>query len=797
MFRKSVIAVIAGGVLPGVAAADPQQGQAADTGGLEEVTVTAQRRAESLQTVPIAVSAFTAGQLEERQVLSTIDLVRLVPNLFGQNNTGVSSANTYFLRGLGSTEQIALLDPAVSTYVDDVIIPRQNANNYALFDIERLEVLRGPQGTTFGRNSTGGAISVITRKPGNELTGSVGVGGGSFGRKLARGTIDVPFSDKVLSKFSAYYLGDDGWLKNTLNGDKLNNSESWGARAALRFLINDNLTWDVAAEYTTADGVFARSSLESFKTTFSTMTTKGGTGDLVADMVNKRGWRNETDSTGLSSNFEYRFGEQTLNAITGYRRVKQDFVLDFGDPNPVVAGVRVPATAANYFAFALSNEADMEMFSQEFKFNGNLGENLKYVAGVYFFYEDNQTIAGQATGIGAGPLTLTCSPGLFGDGRTQCSPTARGYSSNRDMRNKTTSYAAYAQFDWKLGDRTTLIAGARFTDDTKKLDLVATPQGAMITADLVAAGVATKLTDSQVTPKAGVNFQLNDDVMLYASATRGFKSGGWNSRTAYRPQEFQPMKSEKTWSYEAGVKSEFLDRRLRVNANVYWAETQGLQLAYSTPGPIPGTTLSTQNNAGDIEAYGFELEMAARLNSFVDLYASLGLQEGKYTKVEPAAQSFCTNGGSLVNGGCVPRPPATTSSYLNAIDIGDTLSRFPGSNGNIGVNIRIPAAGLGGDFRVSVEAQYTGEFFVTASNAMPNLQLVPGGPFVSAPTVYPTLAASYTLLNAGLGYESADGNWRAQLECKNCADKDAIISVFNGLFFSEPRRVNVTLNYKF
>lgn len=257
------------------------------------------------------------------------------------------------------------------------------------------------------------------------------------------------------------------------------------------------------------------------------------------------------------------------------------------------------------------------------------------------------------------------------------------------------------------------------------------------------------------------------------------------------------MKSEKTWSYEAGFKSEFLDRRLRINANVYWAETQGLQLAYSTPGPIPGTTLSTQNNAGDIEAYGLELELAARVNSFVDLYASLGLQEGEYTSVEPAARSFCTNGGSLVNGGCVPRPPATTSAYLNAIDLTDTLSRFPSSNGNLGVNVRIPAQGLGGDFRVTLEAQYTGEFFTTASNAMPNLQLIPGGPFVSSPVVYPTRASSYTLVNAALGYESGDGKWRAQVECKNCTDKDAIISVFNGLFFSEPRRVNFSLNYKF
>jgi iron complex outermembrane receptor protein len=297
-------------------------------------------------------------------------------------------------------------------------------------------------------------------------------------------------------------------------------------------------------------------------------------------------------------------------------------------------------------------------------------------------------------------------------------------------------------------------------------------------------------------PGDGVNFQATDDILLYASATRGFKSGGWNSRTAYRPQEFQPMDSEITWSYEAGIKSEFFDRRLRINANAYYAETEGLQLAYSTPGPIAGTTLSTQNNAGDIEAKGLEFELTARLNSYVDVFASLGLQDGEYTDVRAAAQSFCSNGGSLVNGACVPRP-GTTSTYVNAIDINDTLSRFPEMNGNIGVNVRFPAGGLGGQFRVTVEAQYTDDFYTTASNAMPNLQLVPNGPFVSPPTVYPTLAPSFTLLNVGIGYESEDGKWRASLDCNNCADEEAVISVFNGLFFNDPRRINFGLNYKF
>ena len=778
------------------------QSEPSSSGALEEVTVTAQRREESLQSVPIAVSAFTANQLEERLATSTIDLVKMVPNLFGHNNTGTSTANTYFLRGLGSTEQIAMLDPAVSTYVDDVIIPRQNANNYALFDVERLEVLRGPQGTTFGRNSTGGAINVITRKPGKEFAGLVGVGAGSFGKKLFRGTVDAPFSDTVLSKFSGFYVEDDGYLANVGNGERLNGSKNAGGRAALRVLFNNDVTWDIAAEYIEADGVFVRAYLDNPRLMFTPFTTGGGTSDIVSDMINKRGLRNETSATSVTSNVEWKWGRATINAITGYRTVDQIFVLDFGDPNPAVAGVRTRATATlpQYFTFAINNDGKYDMFSQEFKATGSFNDDkVKYVAGIYFFSEDNITRAGQATGSGAVgvPLTLTCSTGFFGEGPIPCGA-ARGYSSFRDMRNTTDSFAAYAQFDWKVADRTTLILGGRFTDDTKKLNLLATPQGAMTTADLVAAGVATRLKSSQFTPKAGINFQATDDVMFYVSGTRGFKSGGWNSRTAYRPQEFQPMQPEKTTSYELGMKSESLNRRLRINGNFYYATTKGLQLAYSTPGPITGTTLSTQDNAGDIKTRGFELEIAARFNEHFDMYGSLGLQKGSYTAVNARARSSCTNGGSIVNGACAnPTPPLTTTSYTNAIDLTDGLSRFPERTGNLGLNFHFPVADAGGKIAALMEVQFTGPFWTTASNAVPNLQLISGGPFVSGATVLSTRADSFTLINAGLVYTSSNDAWRVSVDCKNCNNKVYKISVFNGLFFGDPRRYDATISYKF
>lgn len=788
---KSVGAVQVGVVvlatLLGAPVADAQaQPNSKPVGGsLEEVVVTAQRRAESLQTVPVAVSAFTESQLEARQVTSALDLVRMVPNLLGQNNAGAATANTYFLRGLGSTEQIALLDPPVSSYVDDVIIPRQNSNNYAMFDVERVEVLRGPQGTTFGRNSTGGAINVITKKPGTEPAGLISVGGGNYGHQFVRGSVDLPLTDKVLTKFSAFYDEDDGWLRNLSNDEMLNGFENYGLRAALRYLVSDDITWDLSAEYIVANGTYLRSIFGTGRTTRTALVTGGATSDVVADMLAKRGLRNETASIGAISNFEWRFGDTIFNAITGFRSSEQEFVLDYS----------MPTQAATPNPFVLNNDGRYDSFTQEFKLTGTLGSALKYVGGLFFFHEDNVTKAGQATGTALGPMVLTCSAGLFGDGQVICPNGQRGYSSFRDIRNTTTSYALYAQVDYEIFDRLTLVAGGRFTEEEKEIDLKPTSFGGMTTADLKAAGIDTLLETSEFTPKLGVDYQLKDDVMLFVSATRGFKAGGWNSRTAYIPQTFEPMTPETTTSYEAGFKSEMFDRRLRLNVGVFLAETEDLQLNYTTPGPIPGTALATQANAGDVEVKGVEVEFAAQLGENFELYGSAGFQSGEYTKVNPGALSFCTNGGTIVNGAC-SRPGGLPTSYVNAIDLDDEPSRLPERTIAVGFSWTIPAPVLVGRLRLSGEVNYSGGYWTTASNSRPDLRLTPEGPLVT-PTALDSYADSYTLWSAHLGYESENGHWRATVGCKNCSDESFITSTFNGGYYGEPRRVDGSITYKF
>jgi iron complex outermembrane receptor protein len=215
---------------------------------LEEVVVTAERREASVQDVPVAVSAYDQAMIEDLQLDDSLDLINVVPNLFGGNNTGLGTANMYYLRGQGNDESIATFDPPVGTYVDDVYITRQNANNFSLFDVERIEVLRGPQGTLYGRNTTGGAISVVMRKPGEEMGGYLEAGAGSFGRTQLRAGIDMPLTDTVLTKFSVFHVKDDGYLENSIDGKDYNVTDQQGMRGAFRFL-SDGMTWDLSIDY--------------------------------------------------------------------------------------------------------------------------------------------------------------------------------------------------------------------------------------------------------------------------------------------------------------------------------------------------------------------------------------------------------------------------------------------------------------------------------------------------------------------------------------------------------------------
>ncbi len=695
------------------------------------VVVTAQRRAQNLQDVPVAVTAFTSEAMAIRQINETLDIVNMVPNLFGFNNTGPATSNAYFLRGLGSTESIATFDPPVSTYIDDVYVTRQNANNYALFDIERIEVLRGPQGTTFGRNTTGGAINVITRKPGEEFAAKAEAEYGRFDRFSFNGTVDVPVTDQILTKISGYYVTDDGFVSNLTTGETLNGEDSHGIRGDIRVMPNDDITWDVAVEYMGQKGSNVLSAVGGDPRTSNTgISTSGTTGDLGNLLMNGGGFGNEAKTFAAYSNLKIDITDSaTLEFITGYRDLDQDFTLDFFD-TPIPTG-----------GFTIVNNGEHKQFTQEAKINGNFalgGWDIDYVGGVFYLDEDNDT---DFADIFLGSLVI-----------------------DRTLANETNSIAVYGQVDIGLTDWLTITGGGRWTREKKTIDFstnlmptvfgftnLAALSGGVTTANISALGIPTEQVAKQFTPRVAIEAQATDDILLYASMTRGFKSGGWNAR-ATSPGGILPFAPEQARTYEAGIKSDWYNNTLRFNGNFFYSKIKDLQLISGVPVPPLGAIEFLTQNAGELKSWGFEAEIAATPLEGLDVFANLGLIDDEYQNLDPSS--------SVAIAGAEP-------------------VRTPDITLNLGGTYRHGVPNTGGDFVGSVEGTYYDDMFVGSTNPVGSLQ------------------EAFWTMRASMGWESEDGRYGIFGECKNCTNTTYITSFFVGAYYAEPARYTISLRAKY
>ncbi len=699
-------------------------------GQLEEIVVTAERREASVQEVPIAVSAFSEEALEALQINETLDLVEVVPNLFGGNNTGLATANMYYLRAQGNDESIATFDPPVGTYVDDVYITRQNANNFTFFDVERIEVLRGPQGTLFGRNTTGGAINVILKKPGEEFGGYAELGVGRWDGFTARASVDMPFSEKVLSKFSFFHQSHDGYLSNIVDGKTYNDLDNMGFRGALRFLPNDNVIWDLSVDYMETEGANIHGQLSSASTRISRSILTPGlpAGGLYlftfapVPFVSKGAdYGNETETLAVVSNLGWDMLGGRSNLIVGYRDMDQEFLLNFpgvGDNNDDF--------------FWIDNAGEHETLTAEWKWNGSIMDGgADLVAGVYYMDEDNKTdFADYLFG------------GLF-------------LLADRVLSNSTKSWAAYAQADIAVGERGTLTIGARYTDEEKTLRLSDnTPLNLLTTANLVAAGIPIRLTESKVTPRIAYTHEFSEGVMGYASVTNGFKSGGWNARGS-TPGAWEPFGPEEIWSYEVGLRADWLDNTLRTNLTLFYSDLDDLQTTAATPS---GQFLTT--NAGGLEVPGLELEVTWLPTENWSIFAALGLQDAEYV--------------SLPEGCTVPN--TSYAAYDVNCNVADP-KRSPDETLTLGTTVEFDLASIGATLRPFGSMRYIGKNVVGTSN---------GGK-----------QGSTTLWNAGIALIDNDGRWEVIAECRNCSNEVYFTSNLFIPYYTPPGAWNARVKFNF
>jgi len=821
--QSKFIAVALGvtAALPGATAFAQQAGAQESSGGLlDEIVVTAQRREEKVQDVPIAISAFSADQLQSLNVTETLGLSKLIPNLLALNNTGLGTGNAYYLRGIGNTESISTFDPPVGTYADDVFISRQNANNLGLFDVERIEVLRGPQGTLFGRNTTGGAMNLILRKPADEVGGYLEAGFGQFGMQTVRGSVDLPISDRVLTKISGYYVEDDGYVSNPITGENdLNRQEALGLRGAVRFLVSDALTWDLSAQYIqdeglnimnftagsggqayragvvanglvpipatgpqvalvpyraglpasspTAQSIEARCAGTITKSRFS-CTGLRQTGTPLANLTvgDKKNYNlgNEVKNLFVTSNVGWETGLGDVSFITGYVNLEQKFAIDFFNGTTVnpASGIRQASNPAG--GFTIANDGEHKQLSQEIKLTGDFSDSIRYVAGVYYFDEEN----------------TTDFVDLF-----SLSPTLTIALEDRILENKTEALAAYTQWDFSFADALTLTVGGRYTDETKKVNFIAnaspllpavTAPTRTTSANMRALGIPLEQSTKLFTPRVALKYDINQDVNLFASATRGFKSGGWNARgtTAVANQPFSP---EKVWSYEAGLRSEWMDRKLRVNLTAFMLDVQDLQTPSAFVNPANGAiSFITQNFAG-LKNQGIEAEIIASPVDNLTLFAFFGLQDAEYKDISApivAQQASCK---AFIAG------TGGVASSCNAGIINPA--------GNIAEPVRTPdTITLGGSYSFAIGS---------------NLKLTPnvlwartGDNNVGTSGSPPGLVASYDTVEAGLTLANEEGGWSVQANCRNCTDETQIVSTLSELaYIQEPRTWAVNFRYNF
>lgn len=694
---------------------------------LDEIITRAERRDRDLQDVPVAVTTFDAESIDRRQLTGTLDLIQNVPNLTGSHNVSLGGSNSFFLRGIGNAESIATFDVPIGTYIDEIYISRQNQNQVRLYDIERLEVLRGPQGTLFGRNTTGGAITVALQKPSDEFETTLEGGIGNYERYWGRAKVGGAITDTFFGQINGFVIDEDGWMDSATTGETYNGEEAWGTRGALRWEASDSFAWDLSAQYSDtklqAIGVAAAPVGSQTYATGDTKTNLTALGDCTGGKEASAAQTtpvcsfNQMKSTLLASNIEWETSWVTINFITGWYDLDHEYSADFLDNSP-------DQPFGPFFGdtFVIANDGSHEQISQEIKFTGDAASGaFNYVAGLFYMDEDNTTVF--TDWVGTKPALLPLNV------RTP-------------LKNTTQSLAVYGQGDWAVTDKLTLLAGGRWTDEEKDFSL----NGALsfvptTNADLVAAGIPLEQSVDKFTYKLGGDYVFTDDFMAYLTYTTGFKSGGWNAR-GNAPLEMQPFGPEEVTSIEAGVRSEFIDNRVRANLTVFRAEYDDVQIATV----FPGSTIFLTLNAGDTRVQGLELELQVQATNNVRLYGNLGFMDAKYTRLSQSAIDS---------------------------SVGPDPVRTPDANWMLGFEWTLPQGLFAGG-----QAAWEDDYFMGNANE-PN-----------------TLIKAHTLINAQVGWRSKNERWEIIGECKNCTDKEWFgTNLFNVLYTADPVRWGLRVKY--
>lgn len=624
---------------------------------LEELIVTAQRREQSLQDTPVAVTAFTASSIEERGITNTLDIMDSVPNLsiggIGANPTAAGMT----IRGLGGNDPQLTSDVKVGMYLDGVYMARMTNAAFNLAEIERIEVLRGPQGTLFGRNSTGGAVNIVTKKPTGEWGFKQEVTIGNRGRTRSVTAINTEEMAGVSASFSYLNTGYDGDVENiattrlypdiaTGDGGEMDTD---GYKIALRWMPSEDVTVDLSYSDVDTDGfgaanqvTWANAGLIPFIPGFADIVAAADENRKNSVALNGLG-PDTTETRNTNLTIEWDLGGATLKSITGLSEWDHEGYSDNDG-------------AESILPFASSTRVEsQEQKTQEFQINGSaLNDSLEYVTGLFYFEE-------QTTSFGAG--------------------NSLGSQSSRISDTDYSSWGIYGQGTWAMNDRLSLTLGLRYGEDDKKAE--------QLLSD-IAVPVIGEDDWSNVSYTAIADYQWNDDISTYFKVSTGYNAGGFNIRdTAIDPVTgltgFEtPVDEETLTTYELGMKAEFMDNRVRLNSAVFYTDFEDMQISEV---PDQTTCLGVafcliSSNAGGAEMKGVEIELEAVITEALSLQASYAYIDAEITEF------ILDDGTDATEGKVFPFTPENSASLSLVYDF--------------------PATGIG-QFSARIDANYQDE----------------------------------------------------------------------------------------
>ncbi|MFT6287348.1 MAG: iron complex outermembrane receptor protein [Halieaceae bacterium] len=769
MIRKKYLTSAISAALAAAVSNAAVQSVNAQERAIEEVLVTAEKRSESLQTLSQAVTAITSRDMDTKNIMSFVDLSAIAPGVTVAKNEGFKTIIS--IRGVGNeANQNATANPSVSYHMDGIYIASPYALQTDFIDVERIEVLRGPQGTLFGQNSTGGAINVISVKPDfEEFGGKADLTLGSYNLMNARATINVPFSDTLAMRTSANWLEQDGYTDNVYNGPSLSdptvniqgedmdNRDNLSIRTDWLFAPTDKLSFRFLGQYFTGESNGAGIKGIDDPTR--------GERNLSQDTLSS--YDLESEIYGLT--IEYDAGFATIKSLTSYQ--KDDItVLRDNDRHSFITNPEIQISAF------LPEQNIQETFTQEFNIISNepLWGRMDWIVGMFYLDTDIEITIREELDAGRdGQLDgyATSQPAVFGGDR--------GFISDSNPQRESLSF--FGQTTLALTDTVRLITGLRYTEDE-----VESTVANFFTATPDFLNPSTE----DLTGRLAVEWDSSDDTLVYVSYTRGLKPGGTNLTFAVADDALvrSDFEDETIDAYEIGFKSEFMDRRIRTNVAAFYYDYTNLQFQATDFNEF-GSGVA---NIPASEIYGLEVEFTALIGEKFTLDAKLGFSESEVSEDYLALDNRLLVEDVFLADGVTPAkeeihgPTRDVGRFLQNLN-GNELAKTPGVTGDITLSYK-DELDAGGSVGASVQYTYRGEFE----------QRVFNNPEVDD-------VGSYDIVNLRVSYYSDSAVWGIDLMALNVLDEDGINSsmtdVFGvnetGLQYVPPRQYTARISYNF